>query len=97
VLWCGPQIHRIHHSVLPQHRDKNYAVWFPLWDVLFGTYYHPARDEFPPTGVKGETEIKSLWEAETYTLRQWWKFLRGRARQDYSQPLEGRPANQLRP
>jgi sterol desaturase/sphingolipid hydroxylase (fatty acid hydroxylase superfamily) len=84
VLWCGPQVHRIHHSLLPQHIDKNFATWFPLWDVLFGTYYHPARDEFPPTGVKGEAEVKSLWESQAYTPRQWWKFLHAwRARQNH--------------
>jgi hypothetical protein len=43
---------------------------------LFGTYYHPARDEFPPTGVPGETEFKSFWEAQTFTLRQWWRMFR---------------------
>jgi sterol desaturase/sphingolipid hydroxylase (fatty acid hydroxylase superfamily) len=58
----GPQIHRIHHSRLPAHFDKNFAGMFPLWDLLFGTYYHPERDEFPPTGIEGE-EIRSLREA----------------------------------
>jgi sterol desaturase/sphingolipid hydroxylase (fatty acid hydroxylase superfamily) len=43
----GPQVHRIHHSQLPQHFDRNFAAFFPIWDVLFGTYYHPARGEFP--------------------------------------------------
>ena len=60
VLWCGPQVHRIDHSVLPQRHDKEYSDWFLLWDVFFGTHYHPARDEFPPTGVEGDKETKSL-------------------------------------
>jgi sterol desaturase/sphingolipid hydroxylase (fatty acid hydroxylase superfamily) len=77
VLFCSPQLHRIHHSCLPQHFDKNFAVVFPLWDVLFGTYYSPARDEFPPTGVPGEQEIQSFWEAQTFTLRHWWRMFRG--------------------
>lgn len=47
----GPQMHRIHHSILPQHRDKNLAQVFPIYDIVFGTYYHPAKDEFPPTGT----------------------------------------------
>ena len=49
VLWCTPQVHRIHHSRLPQHRDKNFAFTLPLWDVLFGPYYAPA----PSTPVGG--------------------------------------------
>ena len=81
VLFCSPQLHRIHHSRLPQHFDRNFAVVLPLWDVLFGTYYAPAPGEFPPTGVSGETDFGSFWEAETFTLRQWWRMLRiGRPR-----------------
>lgn len=43
--WIGryvivsPAYHRIHHSVLPEHYDKNLAVILPLWDHLFGTFY----------------------------------------------------------
>jgi sterol desaturase/sphingolipid hydroxylase (fatty acid hydroxylase superfamily) len=54
---CGPQIHRIHHSKLPPHLNKNYAAFFPVWDFIFGTYYRPKHDEFPPTGVEGEVSI----------------------------------------
>jgi sterol desaturase/sphingolipid hydroxylase (fatty acid hydroxylase superfamily) len=75
VLFCSPQLHRIHHSRLPIHFDKNYAVVLPLWDVVFGSYYHPARGEYPPTGVSGETEIQSFWEAQTFTLREWSRML----------------------
>lgn len=54
---CGPQVHRIHHSRLSAHLNKNYAAFFPLWDFIFGTYYHPKPDEFPPTGVEGEPPV----------------------------------------
>jgi sterol desaturase/sphingolipid hydroxylase (fatty acid hydroxylase superfamily) len=43
--WFGKYVlqppvgHRIHHSPLPEHRDKNFASIFPIWDVLFGTAY----------------------------------------------------------
>jgi len=78
VLYCSPQVHRIHHSRLPQHQDKNFAFALPLWDVLFGTYYAPLRDEFPPTGVEGESEIRSFWEAQIFTPREWWRMFRRR-------------------
>jgi sterol desaturase/sphingolipid hydroxylase (fatty acid hydroxylase superfamily) len=77
VLFCSPQLHRIHHSSEPRHFDRNFAVVFPLWDVLFGTYYSPARDEFPRTGVRGEREIRSFWDAQTFTVRQWWRMFGG--------------------
>lgn len=76
VLFTSSQSHRIHHSYLPQHRDKNFVAFFPVWDILFGTYYHPARDEFPLTGVEGENDIRSVWEAQIFALREWWKMYR---------------------
>ena len=60
---AGPQLHRIHHSRLPEHFDRNYAAFLPVYDQLFGTYFHPRPDEFPPSGVEGEPEMASLREA----------------------------------
>jgi len=45
-----PQSHRIHHSSLPEHMDKNFAVIFSFWDRLFGTQW-TGYDDYPPTGV----------------------------------------------
>jgi sterol desaturase/sphingolipid hydroxylase (fatty acid hydroxylase superfamily) len=78
IFWCTPQVHRIHHSRLPEHHDKNFAFTFPLWDVMFGTYHPPKRDEFPPTGVHGEAEIASFWEAQTFGPRELIKLVRQR-------------------
>ncbi len=47
----SPQFHRLHHSALPEHLDCNFNQFFPVFDVLFGTYRQPQRDEFPPTGL----------------------------------------------
>lgn len=33
----SPMRHRVHHSVLPAHTDRNFGI-LPLWDRLFGTY-----------------------------------------------------------
>ena len=76
LFFCSPQIHRIHHSPLPKHHDRNFAFVLPLWDVIFGTYYAPSRDEFPPSGVEGEREIRSFIEAEIFTQREWWRMFR---------------------
>lgn len=66
---CGPQIHRIHHSKLCQHRDCNFAAFFPMYDIVFGTYYHPQLDEFPPSGVAEEPDIHSLSDAALLPFR----------------------------
>jgi sterol desaturase/sphingolipid hydroxylase (fatty acid hydroxylase superfamily) len=79
-LWCGPQNHRIHHSLQPEHIDKNFAFVFPVWDMLFGTYVHPKKGEFPATGVAGEDGFASFWEAEVYSQREWLRFIRDRRR-----------------
>ena len=47
-----PQFHRVHHSIEPQHQDKNFGVVFSVWDRMFGTM-HPDYDEYPETGVAG--------------------------------------------
>lgn len=86
LFYCSPQIHRIHHSCLSQHQDKNFAFILPLWDVLFGTYYAPNRDEFPLTGVEGEKEIQSFWEAQIFTQREWWRMFRAWHRRRDSSP-----------
>ena len=62
-LIAGPQLHRIHHSIEPKHFDKNFAAFFPLWDVIFGSYYQPDFDEYPETGIRGEAPVTSLLQA----------------------------------
>ncbi|ATH06704.1 hypothetical protein BIY24_01740 [Halobacteriovorax marinus] len=47
----GPQIHRLHHSFLRQHINKNYSTFFPLWDKVFGTLVLPEKDEYVDTGL----------------------------------------------
>jgi sterol desaturase/sphingolipid hydroxylase (fatty acid hydroxylase superfamily) len=50
-LFSGPQWHRIHHGIDPEYRDRNFAAYFPIFDILFGTYRAPRKDEYPSTGV----------------------------------------------
>lgn len=76
VLIVCPQVHRIHHSRLPEHKDKNFAQAFPIWDILFGTYCHPVRDEFAPVGVEGEKEVQSLAEHALLPFREWHRMAR---------------------
>ena len=63
AIISGPQWHRIHHSALPEHQDKNFASYFPFIDILFGTYYRPQRDEYPPSGLSTTDEKPVLSEA----------------------------------
>jgi sterol desaturase/sphingolipid hydroxylase (fatty acid hydroxylase superfamily) len=76
---AGPQWHRIHHSVLKEHRDKNFAVLFPFIDMLFGTYYRPRPGEYPPTGVGG-TQLRPIEAATVAPFRAWRRMLPDRSR-----------------
>jgi sterol desaturase/sphingolipid hydroxylase (fatty acid hydroxylase superfamily) len=60
-----PQVHRIHHSIDPEHYNKNFADALPIFDILFGTYYRPAKEEFPATGLGAEFPApRSIWSAQ---------------------------------
>jgi sterol desaturase/sphingolipid hydroxylase (fatty acid hydroxylase superfamily) len=40
---AGPVFHRWHHTAADRGGSKNFAGTFPIWDLLFGTFYMPAR------------------------------------------------------
>jgi sterol desaturase/sphingolipid hydroxylase (fatty acid hydroxylase superfamily) len=45
-----PDMHRVHHSILPRETNSNFGFNLPWWDRLFGTY----RDQ-PAAGHLGMT------------------------------------------
>ena len=68
-----PVFHRWHHSKDRAAWDKNFAGLFPLWDLLFGTYYMP-KDRYPENFGICEPMPKSylgqLWEPFAWLLRR---------------------------
>lgn len=52
-LLVTPQSHRVHHSILPEHTDKNFGVIFSIWDRMFGTQCPDART-YPETGISDD-------------------------------------------
>jgi len=65
-----PQYHRIHHSILPEHRERNFAAYFPVFDLLFGTYHCPAPGEFPATGLDTGEAPADFPAAVSWPLRR---------------------------
>lgn len=45
------RFHRIHHSLEPEHFNKNFGVILSVWDTLFGTAHFPKPAEWPKVGV----------------------------------------------
>ena len=56
VHWAlnTPDLHRIHHSIEPKAQNSNFCFAFPVWDILFGTYLPPEREEVVETGLKDD-------------------------------------------
>lgn len=88
---CGPQVHRIHHSIERQHWNKNFAAFFPIWDIVFGTYLHPKKGEFPKTGVPGEASNPGLYLIVAEPFLFWGRKIRALRRPT----LRGRPSADL--
>jgi sterol desaturase/sphingolipid hydroxylase (fatty acid hydroxylase superfamily) len=40
---AGPVFHRWHHTAADRGGSKNFAGTLPIWDLLFGTFYMPAK------------------------------------------------------
>jgi sterol desaturase/sphingolipid hydroxylase (fatty acid hydroxylase superfamily) len=53
---AGPVFHRWHHTAAERGGSKNFAGTFPLWDLLFGTYYMPEK-ELPDAYGIGEPDF----------------------------------------
>lgn len=79
----GPQYHRLHHRVGLGHESAgegtlgghNFAVLFPLWDLLFGTArfdgrYEPTgiRDQLPDAG--GRDYGRGFWDQQWLALKR---------------------------
>lgn len=75
-LLVTPQSHRIHHSIEPQHFDKNFGVVFSIWDYVFGTQ-HRQYDEYPDTGIPDEAfphETSARGVLRTLVKQHWYPF-----------------------
>ncbi|MFT3802913.1 MAG: sterol desaturase family protein [Burkholderiaceae bacterium] len=75
-LLVSPSFHRRHHAIGDghegRHRGCNFAVLFPVWDVLFGTA--DFRPGFVPTGIRdqlsGRDYGRGFWRQNWLGLRR---------------------------
>jgi sterol desaturase/sphingolipid hydroxylase (fatty acid hydroxylase superfamily) len=66
---ASPRFHRWHHSDEPAARNSNFAGIFPVWDILFGTWYMP-RDRRPSSFGAGEAVPTSLMGQLLFPFRR---------------------------
>ena len=57
-LVVTPDMHRVHHSILPEETNSNFGFNLAWWDRLFGTY--PAD----PSAVQTSPTVKKLHDLE---------------------------------
>ena len=58
-----PDMHRVHHSIIPQETNSNFGFNLPWWDRLFGTYRaQPAGGHEAMTiGIEQFRTPRDLW------------------------------------
>ena len=58
-----PDMHRIHHSLIPRETNSNFGFSLPWWDRLFGTYSNQPADghEAMIIGVDQFRSHRELW------------------------------------
>jgi len=75
-LLVSPSFHRLHHAVDYGHdgpaRGCNFAVLFPVWDLLFGTA--DMRPGFVPTGIRDQDSGRDYGRG--FWAQQWRALLR---------------------
>ena len=55
-----PEMHRVHHSVLPRETNSNFGFNLPWWDYLFGTYKAQPADGHEGMTV-GLAQFRDEW------------------------------------
>jgi sterol desaturase/sphingolipid hydroxylase (fatty acid hydroxylase superfamily) len=73
-LVVTPDMHRVHHSVIPRELNSNFGFNLPWWDRLFGTYRaQPAAGHeamrIGVDGLQGPEEVR-LTRLLTQPLRE---------------------------
>jgi sterol desaturase/sphingolipid hydroxylase (fatty acid hydroxylase superfamily) len=67
---AGPVFHRWHHTTADRGGCKNFASTFPIWDLLFGTYYMPENVLPDAYGVDDTSFPESIGAQMLYPFRQ---------------------------
>jgi sterol desaturase/sphingolipid hydroxylase (fatty acid hydroxylase superfamily) len=67
---AGPVFHRWHHTTADRGGSKNFAGTFPIWDLLFGTWYMPKNVLPDAYGVDDTSFPESIGAQMLYPFRQ---------------------------
>ena len=65
-----PRFHHWHHGIEKEAIDVNFAIHFPLYDKLFGTYHMPENRWPSGYGVGGHPVPKGYWKQFLYPFQR---------------------------
>jgi sterol desaturase/sphingolipid hydroxylase (fatty acid hydroxylase superfamily) len=68
---ASPAFHRWHHEMDKKAWGKNYAGLFPIYDVIFGTFYLPLNQQPKEFGIYGEKMTENFVDQMLYPFRNW--------------------------
>jgi sterol desaturase/sphingolipid hydroxylase (fatty acid hydroxylase superfamily) len=68
-FFVTPRFHHWHHGVEKEAIDVNFAIHFPLYDWLFGTYYMPEKKWPSGYGIEGHPVPNGYWAQFLYPFR----------------------------
>jgi sterol desaturase/sphingolipid hydroxylase (fatty acid hydroxylase superfamily) len=61
-LFSTPELHRWHHSTVPDEGNSNYGAIFSVWDWVFGTFFFPSERRFVgPVGVADQPDFPASY------------------------------------
>ena len=66
--------HKLTNDMVTGAYDKCASVY----DIVFGTYTRPRRDEYPATGLHSRENLNGPLLATLSPFRDWWQMLRAR-------------------
>ena len=69
-IFATPQFHHWHHGADEEAIDKNFAVHFPVLDMLFGTFLMPGTRWPVSYGVNGEAVPMSFVKQLAYPFKR---------------------------
>jgi sterol desaturase/sphingolipid hydroxylase (fatty acid hydroxylase superfamily) len=67
---ASPVFHRWHHTAPDRGGSKNFAGTFPIWDLLFGTWYMPENELPDAYGVDEESFPQSFGAQMLYPFQR---------------------------